>query len=220
MLEHRGFRTRWKEWITLLLPTSHSAVLLNGTPGEQIQHARGLRQGDPLSPYLFILAIDASAMHLETQEGILSPLRGRLAKIRLSLYADDTVIFLNPDQKEVTSLLNILNHFGAVTGLRINWAKCSVASIRCSGINLDQILQSFAGQRVSFPITYLGLPLTLGQLKVVHLQSTVDKARNRLTGWQGRTFTKPSRKRRTGAFSPKCPPNLFAHVNLARHQSN
>ena len=113
-------------------------------------------------PYLFILAIDAlqKVLELATQEGVLSPLRGRFAKIRLSLYVDDAIIFLNPDREEVSALLNILTHFWAATGLRLNWTKCSMAPIRCSGINLDHILEPFAGRKVNFPITYLGLPLT------------------------------------------------------------
>jgi hypothetical protein len=170
-------------------------VLLNGTAGEKIRHARGLRQGDPFSPYLFILAIDALQKVLEmATQGVLSPLRGRFARIRLSLYADDAVIFLNPNRQEVSSLLNILTQFGEATGLRLNWTKCSVAPIRCSGINLDHILEPFAGQWVNFPITYLGLPLTLGRLKVVHLQGIVDKARKRLAGWQGRLLNPSGRK--------------------------
>lgn len=106
MLQHRGFSTRWRDWITVLLRTSHPTVLLNGIAGRKTTHARGLRQGDPLSPYLSILAIDAmqKILELATEEGVLSPLRGRCAKMRLSLYADDAVIFLNPDQQEVTSL--------------------------------------------------------------------------------------------------------------------
>jgi hypothetical protein len=170
-------------------------VLLNGTAGEKIRHARGLRQGDPFSPYLFILAIDALQKVLEmATQGVLSPLRGRFARIRLSLYADDAVIFLNPNRQEVSSLLNILTQFGEATGLRLNWTKCSVAPIRCSGINLDHILEPFAGQWVNFPITYLGLPLTLGRLKVVHLQGIVDKARKRLAGWQGRLLNPSGRR--------------------------
>ena len=87
-------------------------------------------------PYLFILAIDAlqKVLELATQEGVLSPLRGRFAKIRLSLYADDAVIFLNPVREEVSALLNILTHFGAATGLRLNWTKCLVAPTRCRGL--------------------------------------------------------------------------------------
>jgi hypothetical protein len=51
---------------------------------------------------------------------------------------------------------------------------------------LDQTLQPFVGQRVSLPITYLGLPLTLGRLRLVHVQSIIDKTRAKLAGWQGR----------------------------------
>lgn len=196
MMEHRGFSARWREWITLLLSTSHSRVLLNGVPGRKIKHARGLRQGDPLSPYLFILAIDGlqRVLELATEEGILSPLRGRFASIRVSLYADDAVIFLNPVRDEVSSLLSILEQFGATTGLRLNWTKCSVAPIRCSELDLDHILEPFIGQRVNFPITYLGLPLTLGRIKLVHLQSILDKARRKLAAWQGR-FLNPAGRR-------------------------
>lgn len=160
MLQHRGFSARWRNWIAALFRTSHSTVLLNGSAGERIHHERGLRQGDPLSPSLFILAIDAlqKILELETEERVLSPLRGRHAKLRLSPYADDAAVFLNPDQQEVSSPLNILTHFGAVTGLRMNWSKCSMAPIRCSGLNLEQVLQLFAGRKVNFPITYLGLP--------------------------------------------------------------
>jgi len=125
LLEHRGFSHRWRDWLSLLFRSAHSSVLLNGVPGERISHARGLRQGDPLSPYLFILAIDAlqRILDIATEDGILSPLRGRYAKLRLSLYADDAIIFLNLVQGEVAALFNILEQFGNASGLKLNLAK-------------------------------------------------------------------------------------------------
>lgn len=104
------------------------------------------------------------------------------------------LIFLNPEKQEVEALLQILTNFGMATGLRLNLSKCSVAPIRCAGLNLDRILESFTGQRVSFPITYLGLPLTLGRMKIVHLQTIVDKAKGRLAGWQGQLLNPAGRR--------------------------
>lgn len=58
LLGRRGFPTRWLDWLATIFRTSSSSIMLNGCPGDRIKHLRGLRQGDPLSPYLFILAID------------------------------------------------------------------------------------------------------------------------------------------------------------------
>lgn len=152
LLEHRGFSPWWRDWISALFRSSHSTALLNGATGTRINHARGLRQGDPLSPYLFIIAIDTlqKILELATLDGAISPLRGRNAKLRISLYADDAVIFLNPIRNDVQALFSILDNFGKATGLRLNLGKCTFAPIRCGGLDLNSILNLSLGSGLTF----------------------------------------------------------------------
>jgi hypothetical protein len=82
--------------------------------------------------YLFILAIDMlqHVFRWATEAALLSLLRERTTRLRLSLYADDAVIFINPVQSDVDMVMAILSHFGAVPGLKINVGKSSVVAIR------------------------------------------------------------------------------------------
>jgi len=58
ILQHIGFSRRWTNWISILLSTVSTKVLVNGRPERRIAHARGLRQGDPISPMLFIIVME------------------------------------------------------------------------------------------------------------------------------------------------------------------
>jgi hypothetical protein len=135
---------------------------------------------------LFILAIDTLQFILEkaTEEGVITPLRDWAAKLRLSLYADDAAVFVNPVKADIDMIMEILHKFGEATGLRINQSKSAVALIRCAQVNLNEVLDNFHGSRVAFPFKYMGLPITLGRLKLHHLQSVFDQAASKLVGWQ------------------------------------
>ena len=119
LLQRRGFPPRFQEWITALLRSSSSRILLNGVPGPIIRHGRGFRQGDPISPLLFVIAIDPlqQILDLATRRGLLHKLRGRRAILRTSLYADDAAVFMAPIKEDIDNFAQILNYFGKVTGL-------------------------------------------------------------------------------------------------------
>lgn len=135
---------------------------------------------------LFILAIDPlhRLLRAATEQGILAPLSNHCVNTRVSLYADDAILFANPSRREIDNLMAILIFFGDAMGLEINPEKSSVAAIRCEGIDLQDVLQGFRGRIVGFPMTYLGLPITLSRLCLVHLQFILDWIRARLAGWK------------------------------------
>lgn len=103
-------------------------------------------------------------------------------------------VFLNPNKNEVEVLMRIIEKFGKATELKINVAKSSVSPIKCQEINLEDVLQPFQGQQQTFPITYLGLPLTTGRLRLIHLQPLQDRARAKLASWQGKMMNIAGRR--------------------------
>ena len=186
-----GFPDRFRAWIAALLSSSSSRILLNGIPGPPIKHGKGFRQGDPISPLLFVIAIDPlhKILDLATRKGLLHKIRGRGPTVRTSLYADDAAVFLAPIKRDVDNLASILRGFGEVTGLCTNFQKSSVVPIRCSHLNLGHTLQSLPATRATFPVKYLGLPLSVWRLRKVDFQYLEDKAASKLATWDGQNIT-------------------------------
>lgn len=118
VLRKLGFGQIWCDIISGLLTISSTKILINGLLDEGIRHLRGLRQGDPLPPMLFILVMDAlnSKIQRASLEGLLRPLSSRSLQHRISLYADDVVMFLRPVAFDINLVLDIIRLFGRAVG--------------------------------------------------------------------------------------------------------
>lgn len=128
---------------------------------------QGVRQGDPISPALFILAIDAVHGMLDwaVQQGLLSDLRCGNTVPRASIFADDVVLFFKPESNDLQVISAILQLFEEASGLRINLHKCAVTCIRCNEYLAAAVAEHFQCKQQPFPIQYLGLPLSIYRLK-------------------------------------------------------
>lgn len=109
---------------------------------------------DPLQK-LFNKAIDM---------GLLTKLGAKNAQFRTSLYADNAAIFIRPTHADVTNTELILRLFGEASGLCTNLQKTQLIPISCDRIDLEVILADLPLKRTSFPIRYLGLPLSTKRL--------------------------------------------------------
>jgi len=194
-LQAFGFGAHWRRWVTTLLSTATSRIILNGRPGNAIKHRRGVRQGDSLSPMLFIIAMEVFARLVATAaaERLLKPITVPGIRHHCSLYADDVIIFMQPDVAEATVVKEILRIFGEASGLQTNLAKCSITPIHLPDDNLPQLQEVLGCRRADFPITYLGLPLSTKKIPRARIQSTIDGIERRLPSCHGPLMARSSR---------------------------
>jgi hypothetical protein len=169
---------------------------MNGVPGSRISLCQGLRQGDPLSPMMFILVMDVLGRMISkaADAGLLLPLSRRAFKHRVSMYADDVVLFLCPAAEDIEITLDILNLFGKATGLKTNLQKSNVLPIRCEDNDIRNIQALLPSALADFPCKYLGLPLSLKRLAKEQVQPYIDRIADQLHGWKANLMTKAGRR--------------------------
>lgn len=144
----------------MILQTSSSRVLVNGDQTETFYHKRGLRQGDPLSPMLFILAVDVLQVMIQGAGQFLNnPISPKIRQPIMALqYADDTTLIANG---ALATLKIILPLFAKISGLEINYDKSCFIPINMTEGHSLAIGAILGCTKTEFQVTYLGMPLTV-----------------------------------------------------------
>jgi hypothetical protein len=119
VLEFIGFLQAWRGWVSLLLPSSSTKVMLNGVPGDFIAHCRGLRQGNPLSPMMFLLVMEvlSALVHKADDCTLLHSLEVPSIPHHATFYADDLILFVRPELGDIRCLKEIIDIFHGASGL-------------------------------------------------------------------------------------------------------
>ena len=188
VLEKKGFGSRWRKWINGCLNTTNFSILINGRPRGKFGATRGLRQGDPLSPFLFILVVDVLSRLTEKAKecGIIEGLAVGRENVEIThlQFADDTIFFLKDDEQNCANLNLILETICCISGMKINNAKCSLVGINSNGSNVERLAEMLGCGVGSWPLKYLGLPLGGNPRSVSFWNPVVDRVEKRLEGWK------------------------------------
>nr|GEY53868.1 RNA-directed DNA polymerase, eukaryota, reverse transcriptase zinc-binding domain protein [Tanacetum cinerariifolium] len=154
-----GFGEKWCIWIRSCLQSSKGSVLVNGSPTQEFQFFKGLKQGDPLSPFLFILVM--KSLHISFQRVMDASLfRGIKigSSIQLShlFYADDAIFMGNWSQSNISTIIRDLDVFHRASGLHINMNKSKMLGISVDTNLVEQAAAKIGCMVLKTPFKYLG----------------------------------------------------------------
>ncbi|KAL2942986.1 LINE-1 retrotransposable element ORF2 protein [Bienertia sinuspersici] len=189
VLEAHGFPSKWITLIMQCVTTVQYSILVNGEPTTPFSPKAGLRQGDPLSPYLFILCMDILSkglVNLQNQRKLegLQISRGG-PKISHLFFADDALFFFKVTEESCETLKNCLNSFCKISGELINinksFAMFSPNTPTQLRANCKVKLQVDSGNSIG---SYLGCPMEVNGKSSNQLDFIVDRVQQKISSWK------------------------------------
>ena len=167
---------------------NHSRILLNGHLGKKIFLHRGIRQGDPASGYLFNLAVSILTEQIVKSDKLNGIQIDHQNEIRISQYADDTIIFLDGNARSITGTIKELNTFGLQSGLKINIEKTSCMAIGTT--TADQV-GSTASINFADKLTILGIQIERDITNAIdnNIQLKMPIIKKEIAQWNRRCLT-------------------------------
>ena len=189
-----GFSTTWIAWIRACISSASFSILLNGSPFSIISPAKGLRQGDPLSPFLFILGfkVFSRLMFREERAGLIKGLQisRNTPSLHHLLFVDDLLIFGKAKLSEASCINTYLEKYCRWSSQAINTSK---SFLRFSQNTIPSTISSISS---IFPFTsdppkslYLGHPILMGNSRRSAFLFIIDKVLSRIDGWRAKCLS-------------------------------
>lgn len=177
-----GFGNLFLHWIKLLHCQSVAQVKTNEIISEPFDIKRGCPQGSPLSPLLFLLAIEPLAIAVRTSGQIQGVRIGR-KEHRIALFADDVILFLKQLKISVPAIKDLIDQFGAFSGYKVNVTKSSLLLLK-QGYN-QNVSQNISGFTVNSELTYLGIKIvpSLKDTVAINYNTILQKISKDLERW-------------------------------------
>ncbi|CAM8977963.1 unnamed protein product [Rhodiola kirilowii] len=199
LMRRMGFADKWMDRVMSCVRSVSYVVKLNDHISNVIRPSRGLRQGDPLSPYLFLFC--AEMLSAEVTAGFAV---GKLSGVRVSrrapaithlFFADDAIFFVRANAEEVSNLKEVLKHYEEISGQMINFEKSEVSFSRNTPAAVrEEIIRVLGMQQVPSHSKYLGLPLVMGQKKTETFRGILEKMWKRVSDWKSKLLSVAGRE--------------------------
>eukprot|EP00253_Pinus_taeda_P022878 PITA_22878 len=205
-----GFDHQWIKWILALIKSSNFSILVNGSPLEPFSPSRGIRQGDPLSPFLFVILMEGLSRLIRKAkaEGNIRGLHPPATTHQQ--FMDDTMLHDTPTVKEAKAFKNILSLFSKASGMEINHAKSTIFFFN-THLAIQKHLSNILGfRRGNLPSKYLGAPLTSKPWQKHHWEKILAKLENKCRHWTHRALNFAGRLVLTKAILQAIPQYMFS----------
>ncbi|KAF3782863.1 Transposon TX1 uncharacterized protein [Nymphaea thermarum] len=164
-----GFHDAWIARIMTCVSTASIAISVNGVVGQYFHNSRGLRQGDPMSPLLFIGIMEClhrRILHSVNSNKLCGPIIPRVGKAPVDLFfADDIIFFLPLKVKFLLEIKGIMGEFEMKAGMKVNDAKSRMVTFNAKEDLNNLAVASTDWPLASLPLNYLGLPLFVGKFR-------------------------------------------------------
>ncbi|KAL0446228.1 UNVERIFIED_CONTAM: hypothetical protein Slati_1750700 [Sesamum latifolium] len=187
-----GFPPLFISWIMKCVSTLLFSVALNGSLHGFFPGKRGLRQGDPMSPALFLLSMEYFSRLVKRRtsdsEFNYHPKCEKL-KITHLLFADDLMLFSRGDLPSIHLLMECLQEFRDVSGLAVNTTKSSIFTAGIQAEELHGILARTDFARGMMPVRYLGIPLAAQRLSITDYSPLVDQIAKSISKWSAKSLS-------------------------------
>ena len=190
VLDFYNFGNSFRNFVEVFYKNIQSCVLVNGSLSEWFYVQRGCRQGDPLSPYLFILCAEILALLIRNNDNILGIKIGSI-EFLISQYADDTTFILDGSEKSLENCLLVLKFYADASGLCINLDKTKVVWIGSKLKSAERLCQGYNLHWVSDEFTILGIifPKDLKDIVEINYRSKLEEIKRLLVTWSKRILT-------------------------------
>jgi len=193
MMGRLGFCGKWVQWIRGCLESATVSVLVNGSPTKEFKPTRGLRQGDPLAPFLFLIVAQGlvGLVKQATRKNLLSGVKIGDKKVEVNLlqFADDTLFVCESNVQNIMCIKAILRCFELSSGLKVNFRKSKIGAIGVERYEVKMYSEILHCSLMDMLFTYLGLPIGGNPARCAFWEPVLSKIRKKLSVWKGRNLS-------------------------------